>query len=283
MIRQKSFENEKPTLYLVPTPIGNLDEMTPRSIEVLKNVDVIAAEDTRVTISLLKKFDINTRVVQHQTHNELESSQGLINLLNKGYNIALVSDAGYPLISDPGQNIVSLASSQGFNVVPLSGCNAALNALVGSGLQVQPFTFIGFLDSSKNERIKALNSYKHIPMTLIFHEAPHRINKMLADCLEVLGDRRACICRELTKCHEEFIRGSLSELVEVEGLKGEIVLVVEGFKGEKSLAIDLGEIIDLVNDRVNSGLSKSDAIKAVSISTGLSKNKVYDIYHNKKI
>ncbi|MCI6271404.1 MAG: 16S rRNA (cytidine(1402)-2'-O)-methyltransferase [Erysipelotrichaceae bacterium] len=283
MISQKSFQNEKPTLYLVPTPIGNLDEMMPRAIEILKMVDIIAAEDTRVTISLLKKFEINTRVIQHQTHNEIESSQGLINLLNKGYNIALVSDAGYPLISDPGQNIVELAVNNGFNVVPISGCNAALNALVASGLQVQPFTFVGFLSANKTERIKELNFYKNFPTTLIFHEAPHRIEKMLNDCFEVLGDRKICLAREITKCHEEFIRGTLSEVIKhIDSLKGEMVVVIEGYKEEKNVAIDMGNILNLVNKKIEEGFSKSEAIKDVAKFTGISKNKIYDLVHSKK-
>lgn len=283
MKSQKSFSNDKPTLFLVPTPIGNLDEMTPRAIDVLKAVDIIAAEDTRVTGSLLKKFDINTRIIQHQSFNEAESSNGLINLLGKGYNVALVSDAGYPLVSDPGQNIVRKAAALGFNVVPLSGCNAALNALVASGLSVQPFTFIGFLNSGKTERIKELNKYKTLPTTLIFYEAPHRIEKMLKDALEVLGDRQACLAREITKCFEEFIRGSLSEILrECKNLKGEMVVVIDGFKEEKDPAIDMGHIINLVNEKMKEGLSTSEAIKETAKSTGVSKNIIYDVVHNKK-
>ena len=281
MIRQKSFLNEKPTLYIVPTPIGNLDEMTPRSIEILRSVDVVAAEDTRVTLSLFNKFDIKTRVVQHQAHNEQESSVGLINLLSQGYNVALVSDAGYPLISDPGQNIVNVAIEKGYNVVSLSGCNAALNALVASGLQAQPHVFIGFLSTNNNERIRELNSYKNIPMTLIFYEAPHRIEKMIKACIDVLGDRKACLARELTKYHEEFIRGSLNEILEVcDNLKGEMVLVVEGFK-EDIRAIDMGEIMKLVDESIGNGLSTTDAIKEVSKKTGVKKNLIYESFHNR--
>ncbi|NLC96973.1 MAG: 16S rRNA (cytidine(1402)-2'-O)-methyltransferase [Erysipelotrichaceae bacterium] len=281
MNRQKSFKNEKPTIFIVPTPIGNLDEMTPRAIDILKRVDVIAAEDTRVTLSLLKKFDINTRVIQHQAHNEQESSIGLLKLLTQGYNIALVSDAGYPLISDPGQNIVNIATSMGYNVVPLSGSNAALNALVASGLQVQPFAFIGFLNSSSNERRKELNYYKTLPMTMIFHEAPHRIEKMLKDALDILGNRRACLAREITKCHEEFIRGTIEEiLLECNNLKGEIVLVIDGYKDD-TRAIDMSEIMKLVDEKINLGLSTKDAIKEVSKFTGVNKNKIYEFFHSK--
>ncbi len=281
MIIQKSFQNDKPTLYIVPTPIGNLDEMTPRAIEILKSVDVIGAEDTRVTLSLLKKFNIKTRVVQHQSHNEIESSAGLINLLSQGYNIAIVTDAGYPLISDPGQNVVNIATSMGYNVVPLSGANAALNALVASGLEAQPFVFIGFLSSNNNERIKELNRYKDIKMTMIFHEAPHRIEKMLKACIEVLGDRNACLAREITKYHEEFIRGTLKEILEVsKNLKGEIVLVVDGNKEENKPAIDMSNIIKMVNESIALGLSTTDAIKEVAKITGVKKNTVYEMFHS---
>lgn len=269
-----------PTLYLVPTPIGNLDEMTPRAIEILKNVDVIACEDTRNSMKLLQHFDIHTRYVQYHNFNEQESSKGLLLFLEQGKNVAVISDAGYPLISDPGQVIVSKAISLGYNVVPLSGCNAMLNALVGSGLITQPFTFIGFLPANQKESVKVLNQYKHYPMTLIFYEAPHRIEKMLASVLEVFGDRQVCVARELTKRHEEFIRGLCSEVLEeIQGAKGEMVVVVEGFNEELKPAIDMNEISLLVDEAIQQGLSKSDAIKAVAKQTGMSKNEIYNYIH----
>ncbi|MEG0239689.1 16S rRNA (cytidine(1402)-2'-O)-methyltransferase [Anaerorhabdus sp.] len=280
MHRQKSFGNEMPTLYLVPTPIGNLDEMTPRAIEILKNVDVIACEDTRNSMKLLQHFDIHTRYVQYHNFNEQESSKGLLLFLEQGKNVAVISDAGYPLISDPGQVIVSKAISLGYNVVPLSGCNAMLNALVGSGLITQPFMFIGFLPANQKESVKVLNQYKHYPMTLIFYEAPHRIEKMLASVLEVFGDRQVCVARELTKRHEEFIRGLCSEVLEeIQGAKGEMVVVVEGFNEELKPAIDMNEISLLVDEAIQQGLSKSDAIKAVAKQTGMSKNEIYNYIH----
>ncbi|WP_078711135.1 16S rRNA (cytidine(1402)-2'-O)-methyltransferase [Anaerorhabdus furcosa] len=269
-----------PTLYIVPTPIGNLDEMTPRAIEVLKNVDVIACEDTRNSMKLLQYFDIHTRFVQYHNFNEQESSKGLLQLLEQGKNVAVISDAGYPLISDPGQVIVNKAIALGYNVVPLSGCNAMLNALVASGLITQPFTFIGFLPANQKESVKTLNLYKHYPMTLIFYEAPHRIEKMLASVLEALGDRQVCVARELTKKHEEFIRGCCSEVLEeIKGAKGEMVVVVEGFNEELKPAIDMGEITLLVEEAISQGLSKSDAIKAVAKQTGMSKNEIYNYIH----
>lgn len=269
-----------PTLYLVPTPIGNLEEMTPRAIEILKNVDIIACEDTRNSMKLLQHFDIHTRFVQYHNFNEQESSNGLIQLLEQGKSVAIISDAGYPLISDPGQVIVSKAIAMGYNVVPLSGCNAMLNALVASGLITQPFAFIGFLSANQRESIKTLRLYEHYPMTLIFYEAPHRIEKMLASLLEVFGDRQVCVARELTKKHEEFIRGSCSEVLEeIKGAKGEMVVVVEGYKQELQPAIDMGEIALLVEEAMNQGMSKSDAIKNVAKQTGMSKNEIYNYIH----
>lgn len=243
MIRQQSFSNEKPTLYLVPTPIGNLEEMTPRAIEILRTVDVIAAEDTRNTMKLLQVFDIHTRMIAHHSHNERESAKGLLNLLEQGQSVAVVSDAGYPLISDPGQNIVEQVTAAGYNVVPVSGCSASINALVASGLKAQPFLFKGFLSSNDRECVKELEGLKSLPFTMIFYEAPHRIERMLGHCLDVLGDRKACLAREITKRHEEFLRGTLSELkAAAAGLKGEMVLVVEGCGQESQPALDMAQI-----------------------------------------
>lgn len=278
--RQKSFENEMPTCYLVPTPIGNLDEMTPRAIDILKSVDVIACEDTRTSGKLFQHFDIHTRLIQHHNFNEKESTKGIMQLLAQGKNIAIISDAGYPCISDPGQVIVNEAISLGYNVVPLSGCNAMLNAVVASGLSTQPFTYIGFLPASTNECVKELNKLKEIPTTLVFYEAPHRIEKMLKNVLRVFGDRKICLARELTKKHEEFIRGLCSEVLEeVQGIKGEIVVVVDGFKTDLKPAIDMGEISRLVDQEIAEGLSKSDAIKSVAKKTGMSKNDIYNYIH----
>ncbi len=281
MKRQKSFENEKPTLFLVPTPIGNLSEMTPRALDILNSVDVIACEDTRTSGQLLKHFDIHKRLVAYQNFNEESSADGLIKLLSQGQNIALITDAGYPLMSDPGQRVVKKATDEGYNVVPISGCNAMLNALVASGLVVQPFIFIGFLPPSTSLCKKKLEEYKNYPMTLVFYEAPHRIEKMLKVCLEVLGDRECSLARELTKVHEEFLRGKISEILEVASeLKGEMVLVVEGNHEEPSAAIDAGFIIASVNEAIASGKSKSDAVKEIAKKYNLSKNKVYDLVHN---
>lgn len=282
MNRQKSFENEKPTLYLVPTPIGNLNEMTPRAIDVLNSVDVIACEDTRNSGQLLKHFDISKRLIAYQNFNEASSTKGIINLLSQGNNIALISDAGYPLINDPGQRVVSEVTALGYNVVPISGCSAFLNALVASGLIAQPFIFIGFLPPSTHDCVKKLRLYQSYPMTLIMYEAPHRIEKMLQSCLDVLGDRHICIGRELTKVHEEFIRGTISEILPIASeLKGEMVVVIEGNQDDYEKDIDMRQILNMVNTSIESGMSTSAAIKEVAKQTGIPKNQIYDLVHGK--
>ena len=282
MNRQKSFENEKPTLYLVSTPIGNLNEMTPRAIDVLNSVDVIACEDTRNSGQLLKHFGISKRLIAYQNFNEASSTKGIINLLSQGNNVALISDAGYPLINDPGQRVVSEVTALGYNVVPISGCSAFLNALVASGLIAQPFIFIGFLPPSTHDCVKKLRLYQSYPMTLIMYEAPHRIEKMLQSCLDVLGDRHICIARELTKVHEEFIRGTISEILPIASeLKGEIVVEIEGNQDDYEKDIDMGQILNMVNTSIESGMSTSAAIKEVAKQTGISKNQIYDLVHGK--
>ncbi|MEG0329475.1 MAG: 16S rRNA (cytidine(1402)-2'-O)-methyltransferase [Longicatena sp.] len=282
MKRQKSFENEQPTLYLVATPIGNLEELTPRAIKILESVDVIAAEDTRNTMKLLKHFGISTRLIAHHQHNELNSANGLLDLLDQGQSIAIVSDAGYPLISDPGQVVVAKVIEAGYNVVPISGCNAMLNAVVSSGLSTNHFLFYGFLKSSQKERVKELYEVKYYPFTMVFYEAPHRIKKMLTSCLEVLGNRNICLARELTKKHEEFIRGTIEEVLDiVDDIKGEMVIVIEGSKEEKNLG-DISPmpiVREQIKTYIDDGLTTNEAIKRVAKERGLSKNDIYKEYH----
>lgn len=279
MKRQKSFENDKTTLFVVATPIGNLKEMTPRAIEVLNEVDVIAAEDTRNTMKLLHHFGIKTRCVAHHMHNEKESANGLLKMLEEGMNVALVSDAGYPLLSDPGAIVAQKVVEAGFNLVPISGANAGLDALVASGLSAQPYIFYGFLGNSEKERIHALNEIKDIPYTIVLYEAPHRIEKMLKDCLEVLGNRNICLARELTKKHEEFLRGTISEVLsDVESLKGEMVVVIEGCHKQKD-TLSLGQLSGVVDLYMQEGLSSKEAIKKVAKEYGVSKNDLYKQVH----
>ena len=282
MNRQKSFESDKPILYVVATPIGNLQEMTPRAISVLENVDVIAAEDTRNTKKLLAHFGIHTKLISHHQHNETQSANGLLELLRQGQNVALVIDAGYPLISDPGWVVTQKVIEEGFSVVPISGSNAMLNALVASGLDTKHFMFYGFLKSQEKERIKELNELKYFPYTLVFYEAPHRIKKMLNSCLQVFGNRQICLARELTKKHEEFIRGTIEEILDIiDDIKGEMVIVVEGSKEEK--LPDETSAMPLIHDQINSyietGLTTNEAIKRVAKERGLSKNQIYKEYH----
>lgn len=282
MIRQKSFENEKATLYVVATPIGNLEEMTPRAIHVLESVDVIAAEDTRNTLKLLNYFGIRTRLIAHHQHNEEQSANGLLELLRQGKNVAVVSDAGYPLISDPGSVVVKKVMEEGFNVVPISGSNAMLNALVASGMNTRHFLFYGFLKAQEKERIRELHELKYYPFTIVFYEAPHRIEKMLKSCLEVLGNRQICLARELTKKHEEFIRGTIEEVLEiVDDIKGEMVVVIEGCSEEKNPGEDQASplVHEQIKTYIDGGLTTNKAIKRVAKELGLSKNDLYKEYH----
>lgn len=280
MNRQKSFIDEKPTLYIVATPIGNLTELTPRAIEVLREVDVIAAEDTRNTRKLLSHFDIHTKLIAHHQYNENESAQGLLQLLEEGNQVALVSDAGYPLISDPGQCVTQLVIEAGYAVVPISGANAMLNALVASGLPTQSFLFYGFLKPKETMQIQELQKLKEYPHTLLFYEAPHRIQKTLQNMRSVLGDRNICLARELTKRYEEFIRGTISEVLEIiDKCKGEMVLVVEGKKLEDEAINDPDILMQKIADYIEAGLSSKEAIKKVAKEDGCSKNELYRQYH----
>lgn len=282
MIRQKSFENENPTLYLVATPIGNLAEMTPRAIEVLNEVDIIAAEDTRNTMKLLSHFGISTRCIAHHMHNEYESAKGLLQLLDEGKNVAVVSDAGYPLVSDPGQVVVNMVVEAGYNVVPISGANAALNALVASGLPAQPFMFVGFIKGNESEKRKECLEISKIKQTMIFYEAPHRIKKTLEMFLEVFGNRHVCLAREITKKHEEFIRGTLNEVIEIcDELKGEMVIVMEGASDDVlTEELPFSVINEKIQNYIREGFSTKEAIKKVAKDHGLSKNELYKQFHN---
>ena len=276
MQRQKSFQNEKATLYLVATPIGNLSEFSPRAISTLKEVDYIACEDTRVTKTLLERFLIKGKLLAYHNFNERESSEGLIALLKEGHDIALLSDAGYPLVSDPGFDIVNKTIANGFNVVTISGPSAGLHALIASGMDVRHYLFYGFLNERTSKAKSELESLMTFPYTMIFYEAPHRITDTLKLMYEVLGDRKVCIARELTKIHEEYIRGTLKEVLTLDDLKGEIVIIVEGDNKEK--VIDYSAINILIEEMIKEGVSTKDAIKEVSKVHGLSKNEVYRQY-----
>ena len=280
MYRQSSFKNDKASLYLVPTPIGNLGEMTIRSIEVLKSVNYIACEDTRNTIKLLNHFDIKAKLISHHEHNLHVAIPKILHLLEEGENIAIVSDAGYPAISDPGYELVKAVIDASYNVVPISGCNAALDALVVSGIAPQPFMFYGFLSHENKNKKKELEELKNQMMTIVFYEAPHRIKKTLTVMLEILGDRHIALCRELTKKHEEIIRGTISEVLEIcDDLTGEMVIVVEGAKEIVEEEVFEQSIKEHVQSFVDKGMSAKDAIKEVAKIRKLKKNHVYEEYH----
>ncbi|MCI9092576.1 MAG: 16S rRNA (cytidine(1402)-2'-O)-methyltransferase [Coprobacillus sp.] len=282
MNRQKSFENNKPTLYLVATPIGNLKEMTFRAVEILKSVNYIAAEDTRNTIKLLNYFEISTKLISHHEHNIVSSIPKIINLLKEGNHIALVSDAGYPAISDPGYELVKEVIDNDFNVVPISGANACLNALVVSGISPQPFLFYGFLDHQDKKKKKELENLKFYKETIVFYEAPHRIKKTLTLMLSILGNRKIALAREITKKHEEINRGTVEEILKiVDTMKGEMVIIVEGNSNDVEEVEYLQSIDEHVNEYIEKGMSTKDAIKEVAKQRNVAKNIVYQEYHRK--
>lgn len=275
---QKSYDNS-PTLYLIPTPIGNMEDITIRALNTLKMVEVIFCEDTRVTGQLLKYFDISKKLISSHNYNEAGNKDKLIEYLNNGYNVGLVSDRGTPIISDPGYELAKCAIESGFNVVSLPGATALIPALTSSGINPMPFYYYGFLNSKDSARKKELESLKGISATLILYEAPHRINKTLIDMKNILGNnRKISISREITKKYEEIYRGTIEELVNQNNeYKGELVIVVEGndeIKEYKSLSI--GEHVDFY---INDGMSVMDAIKLVAKERGIKKSEVYDEYH----
>lgn len=266
---------EQGILYICPTPIGNLEDMTFRVLEVLRSVDVIAAEDTRHTLKLLNHFDIKKQMTSYHEHNIREKGPFIVDMLLNGKSVALVSDAGMPGISDPGEDIIKLCIETGIQVVGLPGPSAALLALVISGLSTDKFAFEGFLPSKSTDRKKALEALKTEKRTIIFYESPHRLTDSLEDMLTVLGDRRASLSRELTKKFEETIRGTLEELLSeasARKLKGEMVIVVQGAEIAEQEEFDIaGMLLQLLKD----GYSKKDAIKLVCEKTGAPKNQVY--------
>ena len=278
MKRIKSFDHSHNLLYLIATPIGNLGEFSTRAIEIINEMDLIAAEDTRNTNDLLHKFNIKKPIVSLREHNEVETSLNLIKQIKEGKKVAYMSDAGYPGISDPGYILTKLCLENDIAVSTISGSSAFINALVRSGLDTNHFYFHGFLSAKENEAKEELEAIKNKSETLIFYESPHRIVKTLKLLLVVLGERRISLQRELTKINEENIIGSLSELVKLDEstLKGEMVIIVEGNKTNQENYND-EEIIKLVNELVAKGLSKKDAIEFVSNVTKVRKNHIKDI------
>lgn len=272
MKRSKSFDGSKPLLYLVATPIGNLSEMSKRAIDVLNEMDIVAAEDTRNTSMLLHNYGIKKEYFSLREHNENEASAYIIQQLKNGKKVAYVSDAGYPGISDPGYLLVCNALKEDIAVSTVCGSSAFINALVASGLPTNHFYFYGFLPAKDSEAKSELKELKQRKETVIFYEAPHRVMKTLNLLLEELGNREVVLARELTKLNEEYIRGTLEELVSIDEstLKGEMVLIVSGNKEESQ--IDDEFLIKRVGYLVSKGLSNRDAVELVAEDTGINKN-----------
>ena len=293
MQQQKSFEreHEKGILYLVPTPIGNLEDMTFRAIRIMKEADWIAAEDTRNTKKLCNYFEIETPVTSYHEHNKESSGFKLIERIKEGAKVALVSDAGMPTISDPGTELVAEAIAEGLTVVPLPGANAALTALIASGILPQPFYYYGFLQRNKKEKKKELELLAKQTATIVLYESPHRLKETLSLMLEGLGDRKMVLCRELTKKYEEFIRGTVAEALawaEEEEVRGEFVLIIEGASPDsiyeeenqwwERLSIEEHFEHYISKEQMNS----KDAIKQAAKDRGMQKREVYQAYHIKE-
>lgn len=271
------------TLYLCATPIGNLEDITYRCVRILGEVDLIAAEDTRRTLGLLNHFGIEKPLTSYYEHNKAEKGPYLVSKLLEGMNIALVSDAGTPAICDPGEGLVKMCIENNIDIVPVPGCVAAINALIASGMSTVKFVFEGFVSKNKRHRHELFERLANETRTLIFYEAPHKLQDTLLDMYKFWGDRRITICHELTKIHEEFIRTTLSEAVHIyEGTlpKGEFVLVIEG-KNQDELDEEEKEswqsltIEEQVKMHIASGLSEKDAIKQTAKERGIRKQEVY--------
>ena len=274
----KEESNKKePTIYVVPTPIGNLEDITLRAINTLKAVEVIFAEDTRTTSILLKHYEINKKLISNHLYNEEKMTNKIIEYLKEGKSVAIVSDAGTPVISDPGYIVINEAIKQGYNVTCLPGPTAIIPAVVMSGLAGGPFTFYGFLNSKESKRKKELEKLQNDKYPIVFYEAPHRLEKTIYNLKEIFGNREVAIIREISKKYEETIRGNLESIIEkIENIKGEIVIVVEGNKEhEKYDAISIKEHLNLY---LKEGILPKEAIKIVSKERNIQKSEVYNEY-----
>lgn len=273
-------------LYLVATPIGNLADITLRALRVLKEVDLIAAEDTRHTLGLLNHFEISKPLISYYKQNESTRSAELVEKLKNGKNIALVSDAGTPGISDPGEQIVKCCIKEKIEIVPIPGACAFVNGLIGSGMETREFCFLGFLSAVKKERKEKLEEIKYETKTLIFYEAPHKLKNTLKDMGEILGDRNIVLARELTKIHEEFIRGKMSDILEeLNEVKGEFVVLVEG-NCESKKDVEIKKLNEMTLEEQyqfyeNQGLEKKEIIKKMAKDRGVNKNEIYQNFLEK--
>ena len=271
-------------LYLVATPIGNLEDITLRAINVLKNVDLIAAEDTRHTLKLLNHLEISKPMISCHRHNENEKSNKIIEKLKEGKNIAIVSDAGTPGISDPGEEVVKEAIKEKIKIIPIPGACAAINALIVSGIDTKEFYFLGFLPLNKKLRKEKLNEIKNINKTIILYEAPHKILNTINDLENILENRQVVFAREITKIHEEFIRGTIKEIKEkIENPKGEFVIIIEGNKNVENIEnkLNLLTINEHYNYYENKGYSKKEIIKLIAKDRNVNKNEIYQKFINK--
>lgn len=276
--RELNFQGPSPLLYLLATPIGNLEEISPRTKKIIEQADYIACEDTRNSGLLLSRLGFDKKLISCHEHNEEAASQQIVSLLKEGKKVAYMSDAGYPAISDPGSRLVANCLANGIKVATVSGPNAALNALASSGLDSTHFYFHGFLSAKPSERDQELNQIKVRKETVIFYESPHRISKTLLALYQALGDRQAVIARELTKAHEEFIRGTLKEFLTIDEatLKGEMVIVVEGDHSEPVVSEEA--IIQQLKAFLAEGLRSKEAIKKTAELLSVNKNQVYSLY-----
>lgn len=288
MITQKSADSQGGTLYLVGTPIGNLEDMSYRAIRTLQEADLIAAEDTRNTVKLSNHFHIDTPFMSYHEHNLETGGRKIMELLAEGKTVALVSDAGMPCISDPGADIAEKAIAQGIPVIPIPGPNAAISALVASGIPAQPFLFYGFLDRQKKKRRLQLQSLQHRQETVIFYEAPHRLKETLRALADQFGThRRITLARELTKRYEEFIRGTIEEALnwaESTEIRGEFCLVVEGSDGTEEPEADvwwsdLTPVEHVEQLMEQEGVSSKEAIRQAAADRKVSKREIYQAYH----
>ena len=274
---QKSYDNT-PSLYLITTPIGNMDDITYRAIKTMEEVDILLAEDTRVTKLLLNHFGIKNKLIANHKFNEESNVEQIISYLKKGMNVGLVSDRGTPIISDPGYEAAKKIIEEGFNVISIPGVTALVPALTSSGLIPQPFLFYGFLNSKDSKQKKELETLKNEKSTIILYEAPHRITNTLNNILEVFGDRDCSISREITKKFEEIYRGRISEVLPLlENAKGEMVIVVAGNNNVNTFS-NL-TIVEHVNLYIKGGKTVMDSIKLVAKERKLTKNEVYSSYH----
>lgn len=273
-------EIKKGVLYLVATPIGNLEDITLRAIKVLEEVDIIAAEDTRHTLKLLNHLNISKPMISYHRHNEEFRCEQLINELKSGKNIAIVSDAGTPGISDPGEEIVKACIDENVKIVPIPGACAMINALISSGIDTKEFCFFGFLPLNKKNRKEKLEEIKNMNKTIILYEAPHKIKNTLDDLEKILDkNRKIVLAREITKIHEEFIRGNIDDILsKVDNLKGEIVLIIEGNYTEKENDLCNLTIEEHYNYYKEQGLEKKEIIKKIAKDRNVNKNEIYKLF-----